>query len=234
MRTTAMRTHTDSPFDRLFETGSAALRAGHAELSTPPLDGTPRWGVSVILRPDRDARDRLDRLTGEVRDVAGRSHWGTGNAIAEHLTVRALEPHRDPIGVDDAAVARYAAALRRTAARCGPARLALTGITLSPSTVMCCASPIGSDADAVAAVLAEELGADDEYERSFNRDIWYVTLLHFADPVTVVEPLIDWITQRRRLDLGTIRADRLELIRWAYDGVQAVPVPLAIESLRAA
>ncbi|HEY2792177.1 MAG TPA: hypothetical protein VGJ28_07480, partial [Micromonosporaceae bacterium] len=74
-------------------------------------------------------------------------------------------------------------------------------------------------------------GTDDGFERNFNRDIWYVTLVHFAAPIPAPEPLLDWVSQRRRIDLGTVAAERIELIRWAYDGGQTVPVPLAIESL---
>jgi hypothetical protein len=223
---------TGTVFDQLFDRGSEALRGHATGISSPPVDGAARWGVSVILRPDPTALAAVDGLTSEALDIVGVQHWPTGNTVAAHLTVRSLEAHRAPIGSDDPAIARYAAALRRTASRVpGPVRFALTGVTLTPTCVMCCAEPLDSGADDLTAVLAEELGPDAWHEKDFNRDIWYVSLVHYTGPITPAAALIDWVRRRRRMDIGTVTVDSTELMKWRYDGRQVVPVPLVVAPL---
>ncbi|MFC7548881.1 hypothetical protein [Plantactinospora sp. GCM10030261] len=217
-------------FDRLFEMGARAVRAGTHHRDSPPVDGG-RWGVSVILPPDRASTARLAEATSAAMSVAGRHHWPTGSPDAAHVTVRALEAHRTAARREDPLVARGAAALRRTAAACRPVRLDLRGLTLTPSGIMACAYPVDPAATDFAARLAKELGADGWFEADFNRDIWYATLVHFTGPVADPEALVDWVARRRTLDLGRMTTDVAELLRWRFNGRQPVRVSLATESL---
>jgi hypothetical protein len=219
-------------FDRLFERGrDAVLRSEHAR-DTPPADGDERWGISVVFRPDPEVAAALDAAAGEAMAYCGPGHWPTGAVVASHFTVRSLEGYRDPVPDGDAAVARYAAAVARAAARRpGPVRLAMTGVTLTPTSVMCSAEPVDAAAGELATALGEELGPDGWHEADFNRDIWYANLVHFTGPIADPEGLVGWAADRRRRGFGETKITEIELMRWAYDGRQVVPVELARSAL---
>ncbi|MEQ4305069.1 hypothetical protein ABNF97_27435 [Plantactinospora sp. B6F1] len=213
-------------FDRLFARGRAALLAGTNHCDSPPVDGG-RWGLSVVLPPDPACAARLAAVTAEASAVTGPEHWPTGSPEAVHLTVRAIEAHRSSVPAGDPLVVRAGSALRRAAAACRPVRLALRGLTLTPSGVMACAYPVDPAPDEFAARLAVELGEDAWFEADFARDIWYATLVHFTAPLRDPVALVDWVAARRGADLGDAVANVAELLRFRFNGRQPVRVPLA-------
>src|SRR5689334_16309748 len=99
-------------FDRLFREGRAAVLAGRYRCETPPVEGGPRYGLSVVLRPDDRVAHRLAELGVEARTAAGGGHWPSGDADLVHVTVRALETFRTAVPEDDTAVNRYVTAMR--------------------------------------------------------------------------------------------------------------------------
>ncbi|MFY1672760.1 hypothetical protein ACN27G_22815 [Plantactinospora sp. WMMB334] len=213
-------------FDRLFARGRDAILAGTHHRDSPPVDGG-RWGLSVVLPPDRACTARLAALTAEALAIAGPDHWPTGAPEAVHVTVRAIEAHRSSVPDGDPLVRRCASAVRRAAAACRPVRLELRGVTLTPSGVMACAHPVDSAADRFAARLGTELGADARFEADFSRDIWYATLLHFTGPLRDPATLVEWAADRRATDLGVSVAATADLLRFRFNGRQPVRVPLA-------
>jgi hypothetical protein len=98
-------------FDQLFALGRDALLAGTHSRESAPTDGSPRYGLSVSLRPDPAAADRLARIGAQAAAYAGSGHWPSGDADLVHFTVRSLEPHRVRVPEDDPLVARAADAL---------------------------------------------------------------------------------------------------------------------------
>jgi hypothetical protein len=124
----------DGKFGRLFAAGRAALLAGTHQVRSAPVDGDTQWGVSVILRPDPDAAEEIERVALDAAAAVGTDHWLPGSPATSHLTVRAgLEPHRAEIPEGDLLAARYATALRKAASDPPPMRFTLTGLTLTPS-----------------------------------------------------------------------------------------------------
>ncbi|WP_234010289.1 hypothetical protein [Streptomyces sp. SPB074] len=171
---------TPARFTELFEQGRKALLSREVPRQEPPREGGGRWGLTVALRPDPAVARRLERLTAAAMAVAGDAHWPTGAVVSSHFTVRTLERHRRAVPRDDERVTRYRSALRRSCGRVGPVRLELTGLTLTPTSVMPCASSPDRAADRFAACLAEELGHDGWFEAGFTRDIWYANLVHLT------------------------------------------------------
>jgi hypothetical protein len=205
--------------------GRTAVLAGQEIYDQPPRAGLPRWGLSVILRPDTSAAQRLGSVTTELSSLAGGAHWPTGRLGSGHLTVRGLEPYRDLVAPDDLAVRRYAAAVTRAAAR--PARLtfAMTGLVLMPGGVLVAAEPVDNAPAELRAALEAELGADAAFEDAgCRRNLWWSTLLHFAEPLADGAALVAWVEDRRTLDLGPFRARSLDLVRYDYDGACTKPV----------
>lgn len=218
-------------FDRLFARGREAVLAGRHHRDTPPVEGG-RWGVSVVFQPDPASTARLAAVTAEALSVAGDGHWPTGAPEAVHVTVRGLQAHRAAVPENDPFVARCAAAMARAARRSRAVRLRLAGLTLTPSGVMACGHPVDAAADEFAARLGEELRGDAGFEADFRRDIWYATLVHFAGPIADPAALVDWVAARRDLDLGETLIEEAALLRFRYNGRQAVRVPLTVAPLR--
>jgi hypothetical protein len=212
--------------------GRAAVLAGRAQVDRPPSPDSPRWGVSAILRPDDGAAERLAAVTAQAVEVAGPGQWPTGRLGSGHLTVRGLEPYREPVNSDDAAVERYATAVQKTAATAGSPEFALTGLVLLPGGVLAVAEPADAAAEALRGLLADALGQDGGFEDDeYRQGLWWATLVHFAAPPVDPAALVDWVEARRELDLGTFRARSLDLVRYAYDGSATSPVVLATAPL---
>lgn len=127
--------------------------------------------------------------------------------------MRALEPRRENISPDDPALARYRCALDRATARSTwPVGFRVTGLTLTPGTVMACAEPVDAAADTFSDYLAAELGPDGWFE-SGRRDIWYFNLLHFTTDIPDPSALISWVTSHRTTQFGTTTIPAPELVR---------------------
>ena len=204
-------------FDELFELGRDAVLSGTHECDKQPVDGG-RWGIAVILKPGATLTARLGEITKEAMRLAGSHHWPPGSPGALHFTVRALEWFRSEVRGDDPSVARYLAALERTAKRVKPVSLTVQGLTLTPSCVMACAAPAGPTAGDFAQALAEELGADGWLEQDFHRGIWYATLVHFAGPIDEPAALVDWVGRRREALVAQAVFDTAQLVRYTFNG----------------
>lgn len=206
-------------FDELFALAAPLITTGAHQRDEPPREGG-RWPVSVVLRPPAESplAQTLDALTTEAATFAGPGHWQTGRLGSAHLTVRALEGHRPTIAPNDPAVRRYRAALTRaTTAVPWPARFQVTGLTLTPGTVMACALPLDGQGDSFRDRLAAELGPDDWFERPFgSRDIWYLNLVHFTTGIAAPHDLIDWVATHRSTTFGEVTIPAPELIRFRH------------------
>lgn len=221
-------------FDQLFAEAVPLVDGGKHQRDTPPEEGG-RWPVSVVLRPPIDGALslRLDALTAEAASIAGGGHWQTGQAGSAHLTVRALEYYRSVVEPDEPVIERYRAALERAASAVGPARIEVTGITLTPGTVMATAVPLDDRADLLMDRFKDELGDDAWMELGYGRrDIWYLNLLHFTTGIPSPAALINWVREHRSLPLGeaTIRDAELVRFRHAPDGPRPFMRPHLIAS----
>jgi hypothetical protein len=205
-------------FDRLFDEAVPLISSQRHRRDSPPVEGG-RWPVSVVLRPpdDSELSRRLDALTSEAAVLAGPGHWLTGRAGSAHLTVRALETYRQVVDPSAPVIQRYRAALRAAADRTGPALIQVTGLTLTAGSVMACAFPLDAQADLLMDRFAEELGPDGLFEHPHGRrDIWYLNLVHFTSHIPSPQRLIDWVAERRRLDVGRTTITTTELVRFHY------------------
>ena len=173
--------------------------------------------MSVVLRPDHPCATRLEQALCEISSLVGPGHFRTGIAGSAHFTVRALEPYREAAAADDEAVRRYAQAMGRAARTVKRIELDLVGLTLTRGSVMACAYPVDVAANTFMDVLADELGDDAWFEAGFGRDIWYANILHFAADIAAPAELVDWVEQRRSLDLGRTLMNASELVRFRYE-----------------
>jgi hypothetical protein len=218
------RTTDQAAFDQLFTDGRQALLDGTHRCQQSPVDGSPRWGISALLRPDPSATDALDQITHLAAAAAGGAHWTTGAAVSSHLTLRSLEPFRSHVPVDDPLVERYAVALRSAAAGIGPIRFTVTGLTLTSHSVMACAVPADSAADDLAAAYADALGSDGWHEGEFQRDYWYLNLVHFAEPIGRPDELVGFVADRRTAELADLLVAAIQITQWRHAGTGMLPI----------
>lgn len=209
-------------FDVLHQRGRDAVVAGDHHREGRLHDGG-RWGISVVLRPDAATGRRLHALTDRAMGAAGGRQWPSGHQSSSHFTVRVLEPHRVGVPADDRAVGRYREALAVAGRESAPIRLRLGGLVVTPVSVMVCAAAVDGAAARFAGALAAALGGDGWFEADSDRDIWYANVVHFADDLPDPGRLLDWVGERRHLDLGAFTAASAQLVRWDAGAGHAVP-----------
>lgn len=216
-------------FDQLFAAGARALRSGTQQRQAPPVENGPSWGMGVAMRPDQLAAQAIERVAVAAAAVIGTRYWLAGAASRSHLTLRVLEPYRGRVTPGDSRVARYAAALRTAVRGIGPVRFTLTGLTLTPISVMARARPAGPAADNLADAFGVALGADGWYRD--RPDVWYVNLAYFTGPVRDAHHLIDWVGARRELNVADVLVTDIQIVRWRYTSTGMMPVVLASAAL---
>jgi hypothetical protein len=212
------------PFDQLFAAGAQALLSGTQQRQAPPVENGPRWGMGVVMRPDRPAARAIGHVAAAAVAMIGTHYWLAGDASRSHLTLRVLEPYRARVAASDPRVTRYAAALRTAVRGIGPIRFTVTGLTLTPKSVMARATPAGTAADDLADAFGAALGADGRYRP--RPDIWYVNLAYFTGPVRHAQDLIDWVAARRDLRVADVLVTDIQIARWRYTSTGMVPVVL--------
>lgn len=222
--------------ESLHEQGRAALLDGRPRLDHPPADSSPRWGLSVLVRPQPELADRLDAATVALVALAGPGQWATGAAGTAHLTLYSLEPHRPGVTAADPAAHRYAQALCRAAGAVAvPASFAVTGLGLTPGGVIARCEPLDDGARALRPSLTAALGGE-VFEAAYRGDQWWMSLLHLAAPVARPAALVEHVEARREQPLGVLTVRRLELVRYDHcdgpDGARMVPTTLAGAALR--
>lgn len=203
-------------FDRLFDSGHRDVLAGTHQRDTPPVDGG-RWPVSVVAFPPGRMRDRFVEWTRSAVERAGTGHFRIGGRDAVHLTVRALERYREAAAPSDPIVAVWRAAMERTASATAPIRLAFTGLTLTRSGLLAQLEPTDDTAWELMDRLRTELGSESWLEDGWmKRNIWYASLLHFADDIADAAGLVDWVRDHRRIDPEPFTIDAISLVRFRH------------------
>jgi hypothetical protein len=224
---------TRSP-ETIHQRGRAAVLAGRALLDVPPAPGATRWGLSLVARPDREAAVQLEQLAAGAAAVAGPGQWVTASPGSTHLTITYLERVHREIDPDDAAVHRLAGTVRRLADGTPPLRWRVTGLALADRGVLALAEPVDGAADGLRVRVMRELAEVGRAEAYYRSSVWWSTLLHFAAPVADPTGLAAWVDARTSVAAVPLTADRVDVVRYEFDGLRTVPVTLAEASLTGA
>jgi hypothetical protein len=219
-------------FERLHAEGRRAVLTGIHQVECAPPHGGPRWAVGAVLRPDPRAAQAIEQVARAAAAVVGAHHWLAGAARSSHLSLRRhLEPRRRPVPAGDRLVARYAAALRAAAKSTGPVRFAITGLILTPVSVMARAIPADAAADDLAAIFGAALHAEECHEAGSTPLLWYVNLVYFTGPVHAADELAAWTEARQQMKVTDVRVTEMQIVRWQYTVTGMMPVALASASL---
>ena len=219
-------------WNRLHAEGRRAVLAGTHQVERIPADGGPRWAVGAVLRPDPQAVHAIERVARAAAAGVGADHWLAGAARSSHLSVRRhLEQRRRLIPAGDQLVARYAAALRAAARSTGPVWFTVTGLILTPVSVMARAIPTDTAAADLAAAFDAALHAEGCHDAGSAPDLWYVNLVYFTGPVRAAAELADWVESRQRLKVADFRVTEMQIVRWQYTATGMIPIALASTAL---
>ncbi len=205
-----------SRYDELFAEAVPLIMDQRHRREVPPAEGG-RWPVSVLSSPGPALARSLDVITETLVEWAGPGHFQTGRAGSAHFTVRALERYRDVIPDDDPVIIRYVRALRAAAARTAPFPAMITGLTLTPTGVLACVGTGTDELHGLSAALADELGDDAWLERDHHpRTMRHVSVLHFGAEIVHPAALVDWVADRRNVEIGASMIDSVELVRFRH------------------
>jgi len=217
--------------DGIHQRGRAAVLAGQELLDVPPGPGSTRWGLSLDVRLDPAVEQHLDALATEASSHAGPGQWLTGARGSSHLTVTYLERAWREVDPGDEDVRRYAALATALAAGTPPLRWRITGLSLADRGVLAIAEPVDAGPGRFRAAVLEHLGGLGAEEAGYRGSTWWATLVHFAAPVADRAALVDWVDARLSLPPVLATAERVEVVRYAYDGVRTAPVALSAAAL---
>lgn len=187
-----------SRFDELFRASATLVREGRQQRDSIPVEGG-RWPISLVMDQPPELTRALLPLTSAVLGFVGSGHFVTGHPEAAHITLRALEPRRGATRPGDPFVRRCAAALERSTALTTAPTFTLTGVTLTPISVM--AQLETTEGWQLMQILEAELGADAHYERDLgmSRDIFYSNVIHLAGDIADPSGLVDWVAAHRQI-----------------------------------
>ena len=227
-----LRARRRAAFERLHAEGRRAVLTGTHQVERAPVSGGPRWAAGAVLRPDPRAAQAIEQVARAAAAVVGGNHWLAGAALSSHLSLRRhLEPRRRPIPAGDRLVARYAAALRAAAKSAGPVRFAVTGLILTPVSVMARAVPADAAADDLAARFDAALSAEGCRDAGSTPALWYVNLVYFTGPVRAAGELAAWAEACQQMKVTEVQVTEMQITRWQYTGTGMMPVVLASASL---
>jgi hypothetical protein len=210
-------TSLDQTYARAWVEGAAAMRAGTCQPDTPPAEGDPRWGLSVVIGIDGEVRDRLATDLAAMRALCPDRHLVY---LPEHLhcTVRSLEGYQDRVPAEQ--VDHYVEQLSTATADLPPLRLRVDGLGGSPGGVFALGYPTAS-LHTLRARLHEAAcrtgplsvaGSDARRVRNTA----HVSMVVFGEPIRPEPRLADHVAERRDTTYGTVDVTALSLVRYRW------------------
>lgn len=205
-----------SDFAEFRAKGREALLSGRATYDSPMADGSPRWGAAAVLRPEGEVVARMTDLAATLDAPGHRVHGGR----TLHVTIRSLEPYRTVIPVDDPLRRAYGAALAEAAEDLPPARAYFAGVSPHPGGVLVGVHPLDETLDTLRKRFAGALDSRGvrDLDHGRVRDLWYVSLLHFAAPVTDAGRIVEWCDAHAGADFGTAELPTAEIVQFVLTG----------------
>lgn len=209
-------------YDSLWDEAHRSFDRGTLRVDHAPVDGDPRWGLSLVLLPPADVADAVAAAAAELGSLYDGTHH-IYNAADLHLTVTSLEPYRDKVA--QTTINHYVDAVER-ARDLLDVNVRLVGLGGSPSGVFV----QGFDDETLVPIRRQmREAAADLYDgvappMAFVRDTAHISISVHREAVP--EPwAAEYIQRHRRSDFGDMAEATVALARYrASDHSMSVQV----------
>ncbi|WP_281264443.1 hypothetical protein [Curtobacterium sp. 9128] len=202
---------TTAKYDALWSAARARFLDGALQTDREPVDGDPRWGMSLVVLPDRETAEVLERQSAALDTAYRGKHHLTARADL-HATVTSLEPYRETIAQH--AVDHYVAAVEGSSVA-DDLRIRLRGLGGSTAGVFVqgfddgTLLPLRQRMHAAAAALHHGAAPP----MAFVRDTAHVSLSVHRQAIP--EPaVVELVERSRNEDFGVLCAGRLALVAY--------------------
>lgn len=195
----------------------SALLANDISVDPLPRPGDPRWGISLVLRPQLG--ESVWSALGDLAMCAGADHsyYSSQNV---HVTIRTLESYRaEPSGCDPV-LEEYAAAAKAATARIGEFRISYRGFAASKTSLILCGFP-HFDLVAVREALHRQLERTDGVRASPEptierlRTTCHASLAVFSKQLSDPAGFIAAIDRFQGLEFGSSVNCQLQIVSFA-------------------
>ncbi|GAA3713039.1 hypothetical protein GCM10022224_093210 [Nonomuraea antimicrobica] len=205
-----------SDFAEFRARGREALLSGRAVHDSPMVEGSDRWGAAAVLRPEGTA---VTRMTELAATAPAPGHWVHGGRSL-HLTLRSLESYRARIPADDRLRRAYGEALSEAVQGLVPARVYLAGVSPHQGGVLVGAHPVDDTLGTLSKRYAHALESRGvrDLDHGRVRDRWYVSLVHFATPLTNGAEIVEWCDAHAAADFGPVDLETAEIVQFVHTG----------------
>lgn len=213
---------TGAKYDSLWDEAHRSFDRGALRVDHAPVDGDPRWGLSLVLLPPARVADSVAAAAAEIGSLYDRRHH-IYNAADMHLTVTSLEPYRDKVA--QTTINHYVDAVER-ARDLLDVNVRLVGLGGSPSGVFV----QGFDDETLVPIRRQmrEAAANLHHgvapPMAFVRDTAHISISVHREAVP--EPrAAEYVQRHRRSDFGDMAEATVALARYrASDHSMSVEV----------
>lgn len=202
---------TGGKYDVLWDEARRSLHEGTLRVDHAPVDGDPRWGLSLVLLPPADVAESMSAAAAALGRLYGGTHH-VYSAADLHLTVMSLEPYRDEIS--QATIKHYVDAVERLRDLLHVS-VRLVGLGGSSSGVFV----QGFDDDTLVPIrrqmreTAADLHDGVAPPMAFVRDTSHISISVHREAVP--EPsVVDYVQQHRRTRFGDMAEATVALARY--------------------
>lgn len=206
----ALRAH----YEERWAAGSAAFRDGTFQPNPVPRDGTPRFGLSFVVRVEGFFGERI---AAESAAIAARCRGTHLNYVPRdlHMTVRSVEGYQD--AVPQRQIDHYLGQLKRAAEGLGPIEASFRGLGGAPGGLFVRGFPNPAllelrrrlrDARIPFGNLGPAGGDGDGY-----RNNAHISLLVPREAVPEPE-VAAYVDSRTNVDFGAITCTEVSLVVW--------------------
>jgi 2'-5' RNA ligase len=199
-------------YDSLWREGEAAFAHNAVKLD-PHLankDADRRRGLTVILRPETEARREMEAFMAELRQMEPRQHYYKPSEL--HVTVLSLLTCAEDYQPSSAHLERYAEAVTEAMRGVGPFSIRFDGVTATAEAVMIQGFP-DEELALLRTRIFEQLAARGLPQRQrYVPKTAHITLMRFANPPGDLPRFADKIRASRSRPFGSTSVTQIELV----------------------
>ncbi|BAJ27914.1 MULTISPECIES: hypothetical protein [Kitasatospora] len=202
-------------YRELWRDGERALREASHQADGIPVHGSPRWGLSLVVRVDGAPGEALAAELAALAGLRSAPHL-VYRPEHLHLTVRSVEGFADEVG--ERSVTHYADQARAAVQGLSGLAVTLRGLGGSPGGLFACGYPTPAlrelrtrlHAAARSAGRPGVPGGDADRIRNTA----HASLVVYRPPIVPEPALADHVAARAGTEFGTLAVTALSLVRY--------------------